>query len=87
MTVDECSAKFDRLSRFALNLIPTKVDAAKKFKMGLRLKVQAKIVTQRVETMEEVLDRANPAENFWEKGKQKRNLLAAPENNEAFSKK
>lgn len=85
MTLDEYSAKFDRLSRFTLQMILTEADAAKKFKMDLHPRVHVKFVTQRVAIIEEVIDRAKLEENFWEKAKQKRDSSAA--NNEGLSKK
>src|SRR3954466_10202058 len=66
MAVDEYSAKFDRLSRFALHLIPTEEDAAEKFQRGLNPGIFTKMVIQRYETREGVVDAAKRVENMWE---------------------
>src|SRR4051812_27381839 len=70
MTVDEYSAKFDRLSRFALHLIPTEADAAEKFQWGLNPGIFTKTVIQRFETR--VVDAAKRVENMWEDNKLKK---------------
>src|SRR4051812_24892056 len=72
MTVDEYSAKFDRLSRFALHLIPTEADAAEKFQRGLNPGIFTKTVIQRFETHEDVVDAAKRVKNMWEDNKLKK---------------
>src|SRR3954466_10956547 len=72
MAVDEYSAKFDRLSRFALHLIPTEEDAAEKFLRGLNPGIFTKTVIQRFETREDVVDATKRVENMWEDNKLKK---------------
>src|SRR3954466_5586507 len=72
MAVDEYSAKFDRLSRFALHLIPTEEDAAEKLQKGLNPGIFTKTVIQRFETREDVVDAAKRVENMWEDNKLKK---------------
>src|SRR5438270_1816150 len=72
MTVDEYSAKFDRLSRFALHLIPTEADAAEKLQRGLNPRIYTKMVIHRYETRESVVDAAKRVENMWEDNKLKK---------------
>lgn len=69
MTVDEYSAKFDMLSHFALHLIPTEEGKGGKFKHGLCSAIKAKFVTERIKTMEGLLDRVNLTEEFWNQRK------------------
>lgn len=87
MTINMYSAKFDRLSRFTLHFVPTEDDKADKFKQGLRSGMKAKFVTERIKTMEVVLDRATLAEDFWTKSKQKRDSSAIPVDDGVPSKK
>src|SRR3954471_20651750 len=75
MTVDEYSAKFDRLSCFALHLIPTEADAAEKFQRGLNPRIFTKTVIQRFETREDVVDAAKRVENIWENNKLKKKAV------------
>src|SRR5436190_13763360 len=87
MTVDEYSAKFDRLSRFALHLIPTEADAAAKFQRGLHSRIFTKMVLNRYETREEVVDRAKRVENMWEENKLKKKAATTPTNGGTPAKK
>src|SRR3954462_1908950 len=72
MIVAEYSTKFDRLSRFALHLIPTEADAAEKFQRGLNPRIFTKMLIQRYETREDVVDAAKRVKNMWEDNKLKK---------------
>src|SRR3954470_13745254 len=87
MTVDEFSAKFDRLSRFAHHLIPTEADAAEKLQRGLHPGIFAKMVLNRYETREEVVDSAKRIENMWEENKLKKKASSTPASGENPAKK
>ena len=87
MTVDEYSAKFDRLSRFALHLIPTEADAAEKLQRGLNPRIYTKMVIHRYETRESVVDAAKRVENMWEDNKLKKKAATTPTNGGTAAKK
>src|SRR5436189_4742182 len=87
MTVDEYSAKFDRLSRFALHLIPTEAAAADKFQRGLSPGIFKKMVISLYETRKEVVDKAKRVENMWEENKLKKKAAATPANGGTVAKK
>src|SRR3954468_10728594 len=87
MTVDEYSAKFDMLSRFALHLIPTEADAAEKFQWGLNPRIFTKTVIQRYETREDVVDAAKRVENMWEDNKLKKKAATTTADSGTAAKK
>src|SRR3954463_1570911 len=87
MTVDEYSAKFDRLSRFALHLILTVADAAEKFQRGLNPGIFTRMVIQRCETNEDVVDAAKRVENMWEDNKLKKKAATTPADGGTAAKK
>lgn len=61
--MDEHSAKFERLARFAPQLVLKEAARAKRLKDGLCPRIKHKFLTKRINTTKEVIDRAMVAED------------------------
>lgn len=87
MVVDEYSAKFNCLSRFAPHPEPTEEDRTYWLKNGLRPPINLKFMMERIKTTKEVIDRATVDEDCCISGKQKKESSAIANDGQGPSKK
>lgn len=71
MTVAQYEAKFTSLSRYAPYLISTEPAKAKKFENGLRMNIRSQVSILKLQTYDEVVDRAAIAKRDCEESKKK----------------
>jgi hypothetical protein len=62
MTVEQYSAKFMELSRFALNLVPDEETKAERFQNGLNPRIKGKVICHKIKDFTELVDVASLAE-------------------------